>query len=156
MENIQIKVPAGTTKKKKMIGRGTGSGHGKTSCRGHNGQNSRSGGGVRPGFEGGQMPLYRRIARRGFSNSRFKKEYNIVNVRDLVSFEDGSTVDKEALINIGKIRHKNLPIKLLGDGDLDKKLVVKLDKISKIAKEKVEKCGGEVTIEEKEKEVGKE
>jgi len=149
MDELKIIVPIGTTKKRKIVGRGCGSGHGGTSCKGNNGQNCRAGGGVRPGFEGGQMPLYRRIARRGFSNSRFKTKYEIINLCDLEKIEDGAVVNKELLIDKCIIVKKRLPVKLLGNGDITKKITVDLDKVSKSAQGKIEKAGGSVIIKTK-------
>jgi len=143
---MNIIVPRGTTKKKKMVGRGIGSGHGGTSCKGNNGQNCRSGGKVRTGFEGGQMPLYRRVARRGFSNIRFKDIFTIINLLDLEDFEDGTVITKDFLLQTGIVRKKGLPVKLLGDGEIVKKLTIDLDKVSKTAQEKIEKAGGSVIM----------
>ena len=125
-------------------GRGVGSGNGKTAGRGHKGQNSRSGGGVRPGFEGGQMPLYRRLPKRGFNNSRFASHYIEINVQDLEIFADGTTVDSALLADTGilSVAKVNDGIKVLGTGELTKKLVVKAKKFSASAKEKIEKAGG--------------
>lgn len=145
----QLKVPAGAVKKKRIVGRGNGSTRGGTSGRGSNGQNARSGGGVRPGFEGGQMPLYRRIARRGFSNYPFKVEYKTVNIRVLENaFSDGDTVNLESLKQKGIIKGKNVKVKILGEGDLSRKLTVDVDKVSAGAKEKIEKAGGNVVVKE--------
>ena len=142
----ELRAVEGATKAPKRKGRGTGSGNGTTAGRGMNGQNSRSGGGVRLGFEGGQMPLYRRIARRGFSNYWFKKEFAIVNLRDLEErFSDGETVNKETLVLKGLANKADELIKVLGDGELTKKLTVAVDKVSASAKEKIEKAGGSVT-----------
>jgi len=125
-------------------GRGVGSGNGKTAGRGHKGQNSRSGGGVRPGFEGGQMPLYRRLPKRGFNNTRFASHYIEINVQDLENFADGTTVDSALLADTGilSVAKVNDGIKVLGTGELTKKLVVKAKKFSASAKEKIEKAGG--------------
>jgi len=125
-------------------GRGVGSGNGKTAGRGHKGQNSRSGGGVRPGFEGGQMPLYRRLPKRGFNNTRFASSYIEINVQDLETFADGTTVDSALLADTGilSVAKVNDGIKVLGMGELTKKLVVKAKKFSASAKEKIEKAGG--------------
>ena len=125
-------------------GRGVGSGNGKTAGRGHKGQNSRSGGGVRPGFEGGQMPLYRRLPKRGFNNTRFASHYIEINVQDLEIFADGTTVDSALLADTGilSVAKVNDGIKVLGTGVLTKKLVVKAKKFSASAKEKIEKAGG--------------
>lgn len=125
-------------------GRGVGSGNGKTAGRGHKGQNARSGGGVRPGFEGGQMPLYRRLPKRGFNNSRFASSYIEINVSDLENFAEGTTVDSALLADTGilSVAKVNDGIKVLGNGVLTKKLVVKAKKFSASAKEKIEKAGG--------------
>ena len=143
----ELRAPKNSTKKKKIVGRGQGSNRGGTSGKGHKGQNARSGGGVRPGFEGGQMPLYRRIARRGFKNYPFKQEFHIVNVSSLEKrFKDGDTVNAESLVKIGLIRDTKLPVKVLGTGDLSKKLNVTADKVSEGAKAKIEKAGGSVEV----------
>ena len=130
----------------KRIGRGIGSGLGKTSGKGHKGQWARSGGGVRPGFEGGQMPLTRRIPKRGFKN-HFTAEYVTINVGALNDFKDESVIDLELLLNAGLVR-KDAPygLKVLGDGELEKKLVVKAAKFTKAAAEKIEKAGGKAEI----------
>ena len=146
MSEFLLVVPKGARKNKKRIGRGSSSGTGCTAGKGNKGQNCRSGGGVRPGFEGGQMPLYRRIARRGFSNYPFKKEYLILNVDDLEKYKSGDTVSKKTLLEKGIIAKKNLPIKLLGRGEIKKKLIIELDKVSKQAKDKIVGQGGEVKI----------
>ncbi|MCF6463030.1 50S ribosomal protein L15 [Clostridium sp. Cult1] len=137
----------GGTQKRKRIGRGIGSGHGKTSGKGHKGQKSRSGGGVRPGFEGGQMPLIRRLPKRGFTNI-FAKEYAIINVNDLNRFEDNTVITPELLINEGVIKRGKAidGVKILGDGDINKKLTVKAHKFSKMAAEKIEAAGGKVEV----------
>lgn len=140
---MMLKAPE--RKQKKRIGRGPGSGNGKTAGRGHKGQNARSGGGVRPGFEGGQMPLYRRIARRGFSNYPFKVVYDVVNLKDLErAFADGDVVTPDALKAKRLIRSKSLNIKILGNGELSKKLTVQGLELSSAAKEKIEKAGGTI------------
>lgn len=141
----QIKAPANATKTKRVVGRGRGCTKGGTCGRGYNGQNSRSGGGVRPGFEGGQMPLYRRIARRGFSNYPFKKEYHVLNLEVLqAKYESGETVNLETLKEKNIIsRHTDL-VKILSRGELDKKLTVELEKVSAKAKEKIVGAGGTV------------
>ena len=130
----------------KRIGRGIGSGLGKTSGKGHKGQWARSGGGVRPGFEGGQMPLTRRVPKRGFKN-HFTAEYVTINVGALNDFKDESVIDLELLLNAGLVR-KDAPygLKVLGDGELDKKLVVKAAKFTKAAADKIEKAGGKAEI----------
>jgi len=118
-----------SVKKRKRVGRGCGSGHGKTSCRGSKGQNSRSGGGVRPGFEGGQMPLYRRVPKRGFT-SVFKKNYSIVNIGRLDIFKDGDVVTQKELIDKGIIKKLGYGVKILAKGGLNKKLTIKANKFS--------------------------
>ena len=132
-------------KTRKRVGRGPGSGHGKTSCRGHKGQKSRSGGGTRPGFEGGQMPLYRRLPKRGFNNASFAVRYAIVNVSELNSnFDSGQTVTPEMLLEKGIINKMLSGVKVLGNGSLDKKLTVKAHKVSQSAQEKIEAAKGQV------------
>lgn len=135
----------GAKKKRKRIGCGEGSGHGKTSCRGHKGQKSRSGSGKRPWFEGGQMPLQRRVPKRGFYN-RFRTIYQIVNVKDLERFPADANVDVKGLLNIGLINKKGLRVKLLGAGGIDRPLKIEVHACTKKAKELVEKAGGEVRI----------
>ena len=132
-----------STKARKRIGRGPGSGNGKTSGKGHKGQNARSGGGVRPGFEGGQLPLYRRLSKRGFNNYEFRTVYSTVNVSDLNRFEDGTVVDLALLKEVGLIKKELDGVKVLGNGDLTKKLTVKANNFSKTAKDKIENIGGE-------------
>ena len=141
--NIQTLSPAPNSRKtQKRLGRGIGSGIGKTSGKGHKGQNARSGGGVRPGFEGGQIPLIRRLPKRGFTN-QFKKVYAIVNVEDLNRFEDGAVVDMATLLETNLIgKAEAYGVKVLGNGELTKKLTVKADKFTAQAKEKIEKAGG--------------
>ncbi len=140
-----IRVPAGATRQKKRIGRGPGSGTGKTSGKGHKGQRARSGGGVRPGFEGGQMPLYRRIARRGFSNYRFKIEYLPVNLDRLsAAFDAGTEVDLDALKEKGLVSRNATYVKVLGRGEIDKALTIKGLKVSSGARSKIEAAGGSV------------
>ena len=146
MSDFNLIAPAGACKQKRRVGRGSSSGLGSTAGKGNKGQQSRSGGKVYVGFEGGQMPLYRRIARRGFSNYWFKKEFAIVNLRDLEArFADGETVNKETLVSKGLANKADELIKVLGDGELTKKLTVAVDKVSASAKEKIEKAGGSVT-----------
>ena len=137
----ELKKPEGSTKAPKRIGRGQGTGQGTTAGRGMNGQNSRSGGGVRLGFEGGQMPLYRRLPKRGFNN-KWAKEYAEVNVKDLDRFEDGTEVDLGVLLAAGLVGKQLDGLKVLGNGELTKKLTVKADKFTASAKEKIEKAGG--------------
>lgn len=129
----------------KRKGRGPGSGDGKTAGRGHKGQNSRSGGGVRPGFEGGQMPLQRRIPKRGFTNI-FKKNYSIVNVKDLERFDDDTVVTPALLIESGLIKSVQDGVKVLGDGELTKRLVVKAHKVSRTAESKIAARGGRIEV----------
>ncbi|MBQ4599373.1 MAG: 50S ribosomal protein L15 [Clostridia bacterium] len=126
-------------------GRGTGSGNGKTAGKGHKGQNARSGGGVRPGFEGGQLPLYRKLPKRGFYN-RFAKEYSVVNVEALNKFEDGAVVDLAALAAAGVVSQPKSALKILGKGELAKKLTVKAAVFSASAKEKIEAAGGKIEV----------
>ena len=133
-------------KARKRVGRGQGSGTGKTSGKGHKGQNARSGGGVRPGFEGGQLPLFRRLSKRGFNNYNFKKVYATVNVGDLERFDEGTTVTKELLIEVGLVKKELDGIKILGNGDLTKKLTVKANKFSSSAKAKIENVGGTTEV----------
>lgn len=140
----QINAPFGANTKKKIVGRGYGS-KGRHSGRGNNGQNARSGGGVRPGFEGGQMPLYRRIARRGFSNAPFKVEYEVVSLDDIsVRFENGETVNTETLKERGLLKGHDALAKILSNGDLTKKVIVEGVKLSAGAAEKVTAAGGEI------------
>ena len=135
----------GSTAAQKRLGRGTGSGLGKTSGKGHKGAKARSGGGKRPGFEGGQMPLYRRVPKRGFTNI-FGTEYAEVNVERLEVFENGATVDAKALLEKKIIRKELDGVKILGGGELTKKLTVKAAKFSESAKEKIEKAGGKAEV----------
>ena len=136
----------GSVKEAKRKGRGAGSGHGKTAGKGHKGQNARSGGGVRPGFEGGQMPLQRRLPKRGFRNYPFRKEYQIVNIDFLNVFEDNTVVTAEELLSKGFIDNLETAVKILGDGILEKKLTVKANKFSESAKQKIEAAGGKVEV----------
>lgn len=141
-----ISSPEGARVKSKRLGRGIGSGLGKTSGKGHKGQWARSGGGVRPGFEGGQMPLIRRIPKRGFNN-QFKKVYSIVNVCDLEQFEDGAVVTAEVLLESGVLsKIESYGIKILGNGSLTKKLTVQANKFTKSAAEIIEKAGGKAEV----------
>jgi len=145
MKLSELRPSEGSRKKRKRVGRGSGSGHGKTSCRGSKGQNSRSGGGVRPGFEGGQMPLTRRLPKRGFYN-RFRKDIIAVNIEQLKRFTEGSVVDAEALLGSGIIKRKGDGIKILGKGDIDYPLTVKVNNVSRSAREKIEASGGSVEV----------
>ncbi|MFW6011861.1 MAG: 50S ribosomal protein L15 [Desulfosalsimonas sp.] len=135
----------GVKKSRKRLGRGVASGQGKTGGRGTKGLNSRSGGGVRPGYEGGQMPIQRRLPKRGFRNM-FKKEFSIVNTRDLNRFEAGSRVDAEVLRSAGIVGSSRKPVKLLGQGDLSVAVDVKVSAVSKSARQKVEAAGGSVEV----------
>ncbi|MEE9418234.1 MAG: 50S ribosomal protein L15 [Desulfatiglandaceae bacterium] len=135
----------GSRKGKKRVGRGPGSGHGKTSCRGHKGQKARSGGGPRPGFEGGQMPLQRRLPKRGFTNI-FKKQYNIISVKDLSRFAPNSSVDADVLKEAGLVKKVKDGIKILGGGDISHPVTVRAHMASKTAREKIEAAGGKVEV----------
>jgi large subunit ribosomal protein L15 len=143
MNLSSLKPPAGSRKKRKRVGRGDGSGHGGTSCKGHKGQNARSGGGTRPGFEGGQMPLARRLPKRGFRNI-FRKNIIAVNIEQLNKFPAGSVVDAESLIRAGLVNRKSDGIKLLGRGIIDYPLSVKVDMVSQGARAKIEAAGGSI------------
>jgi len=145
MKIHELQPAPGSRQTRKRVGRGVGSGMGKTSTRGHKGQNARSGGGVRPGFEGGQNPLYRRLPKRGFNNP-FRKEYAIVNLDQLNGFADGTEVTPEILINSGIIKNPLAGIKILGEGDLTVKLSVKANKFSKSAVEKITAAGGTAEV----------
>jgi len=136
-----LKVPKGAKKRKKIVGRGDGSGHGKTACRGNKGQRSRSGGGVRRGFEGGQMPLYRRVPKRGFT-SRSKENISVINIEKLNCFKDGSVVNLESLMEKGMLKSQNALVKILGMGELKKKLKVRVHSFSKSATQKIIDAGG--------------
>lgn len=145
MKLHQLSQPKGARKAAKRVGRGIGSGSGKTCGRGHKGQKSRSGGGVRRGFEGGQMPLMRRLPKRGFYNL-FRKEYAIVNIRDLDRFSEGEEVNPQTLKEKGIIKNINTEIKVLGEGELSKKLTVCAQKFSKAAEEKILAASGEIKV----------
>ena len=134
------------SKNRKRIGRGPGSGNGKTAGKGHKGQNARSGGGVRPGFEGGQLPLYRRLSKRGFNNYNFRTVYTTVNVSDLERFDEGTVVTVELLKEVGLVTKELDGVKVLGNGKLSKKLTVKANKFSETAKEKIENVGGTIEV----------
>ena len=147
MSELVLSAPQGANKKKRIVGRGSSSGRGTTAGRGNKGQQSRSGGKTYVGFEGGQMPLYRRIARRGFSNYPYRKEYAVVNLELIAAkFAEGDTVNRESLIEKGLLKKSALFVKILGNGDVDKKLNVCADKVSAGAKEKIEKAGGSVSV----------
>ena len=141
----ELKPAAGSNRKRKRVGRGDGSGHGKTSCRGHKGQGARSGGGTKPGFEGGQMPLQRRLPKRGFHNP-FRIEVSVVNLTQLESFPSGAEVTPESLCAQGLVRGKNRRIKILGDGSLSKPLTIKAHGFSAKAKAKIEASGGKTEV----------
>ena len=145
MKLHELSPAEGSTKKAFRKGRGTGSGNGKTAGKGHKGQNARSGGGVKPGFEGGQLPLYRKLPKRGFYN-RFGKTYAIVNVSSLNKFEDDTVVDLAALVNGGLVNDVCDGIKILGNGEMTKKLTVKAAIFSTAAKEKIEAAGGKTEV----------
>lgn len=146
MKLNELKYNEGSKKDIKRLGRGSSSGTGKTSGRGENGQKKRSGGGVRPGFEGGQLPLYRRLPKRGFSNAMFKTRYAVINVSDLNRFENGTEVTPELLFEMGIIKKQLSGIKVLGNGELEKKLTVRAHVFSDVAKEKIEKAGGKAEV----------
>ena len=146
MKLHELQPAAGSAKQAWRKGRGAGSGNGKTAGKGHKGQNARSGGGVRPGFEGGQLPLYRKLPKRGFNNSKFATVYAIVNVSALNVFEDGAVVDVNALLAKKIIRKANDGLKILGNGELTKKLTVKAAVFSASAKEKIEAAGGKTEV----------
>ena len=138
-----LPISEGANRSRKRIGRGRGSGHGKTAGRGMNGQNSRSGGGVRVGFEGGQMPLYRKLPKRGFNNKKFTTDYDVVNVGALAKIEDTEIINRVALIKAGLIRRNAKLIKILGTGETQKALKVEADKFSSSAQKKIEAAGGQ-------------
>ena len=142
----ELRAPRGSRKKKKRLGRGESSGLGKTSGKGEKGQNARSGGGVRPGFEGGQLPLFRRLSKRGFNNYEFRTVYSTVNVSDLNRFEDGTVVDTALLKEVGLIKKELDGVKVLGSGELTKKLTVKANAFTKSAQEKIETIGGKTEV----------
>ncbi len=133
----------GSKRPRKRIGRGPGSGRGKTSTRGHKGYKARSGSGAKPGFEGGQMPLQRRIPKRGFTNI-FRKEFGIVNVQDLERFDAGATVNRDSLVEVGLVASKFKQVKVLGNGEITKSLTVSVDKLSESARKKIEAAGGKI------------
>ena len=145
MKLHELRAVPGATKAPKRKGRGTATGQGKTAGRGMNGQKSRSGGGVRPGFEGGQMPLYRRIPKRGFTNI-WATEYTVLNVEDLNRFDAGTVVTPELIKEVGMAKQVKDGIKILGNGTLEKKLTVKAHKFSKTAVEKIESAGGKAEV----------
>lgn len=139
-----VKPRPGAKKRRKRIGCGESSGHGKTSCKGHKGQKARAGAGIRPGFEGGQMPLHRRLPKKGFSNVQFRDVYEVVNVSSLNLFEDGSVINEESLREKGIVNRNCDAIKILGSGDLTRKLTIEIKSVSASAREKIEKAGGTI------------
>ena len=146
MKLHELSPQEGSVKENFRKGRGPGSGNGKTAGKGHKGQNARSGGGVRPGFEGGQLPLYRKLPKRGFNNFLFTKKYAVINVQSLNKFDDGEVVDNAALLMKGIINNVNDGVKVLGEGELTKKLTVKAAVFSAAAKEKIEAAGGKTEV----------
>ena len=146
MKLHELSPQEGSTKEKFRKGRGAGSGNGKTAGKGHKGQNARSGGGVRPGFEGGQLPLYRKLPKRGFNNFRFSKKYAVINVQSLNKFNNGDVVDCGALIAAGIINNCFDGVKVLGEGEISKSLTVKAAVFSATAKEKIEAVGGKTEV----------
>ena len=146
MKLHELKAAPGSRKEKRRVGRGIGSGLGKTSGRGHKGQGARSGGTKGPAFEGGQLPIHMRLPKRGFNNAEFHKEYAIVNVKDLSRFEAGSTVTPESLLEAGVIRKMKVGVKILGDGELNVALTVKAHRFSESAVKKIEAAGGKAEV----------
>jgi len=146
MLNYEITSVVGKRKARRRVGRGTGSGHGKTSGRGHKGSRSRAGAMLRSLYEGGQMPLFRRLPKRGFSNYNFRTQFEIVNVSQLERFDDGADVDVEQLSNVGLIGGCKSKVKILGDGELTKKLQVTAHKFSRTAEQKIIGCGGTTKV----------
>ena len=146
MKLHELRPSEGAFKTSKRVGRGTGSGLGKTSGKGHKGQNARSGGGVRPGFEGGQLPLFRRLPKRGFTNAQFKTTYAVINLSDLNNFEDGAVVTPELLKEMGLLKNQLDGVKVLGNGTLEKKVTVKAHSFSEKAYKEIEKLGGKAEV----------
>ena len=146
MKLHELEAKYGSTKNRKRVGRGQGSGTGKTSGKGEKGQNARSGGGVRPGFEGGQLPLFRRLAKRGFNNYNFRTVYSTVNVEDLNRFEDDTVVTTQLLKEVGLIRKELDGVKVMGNGELNKKLTVKANAFTRSAIEKINNNGGKTEV----------
>ena len=146
MKLHELSPQEGSVKNRFRKGRGAGSGNGKTAGKGHKGQNARSGGGVRPGFEGGQLPLYRKLPKRGFNNYRFGKKFAVINVQSLNKFNDGEVVDCAALLSAGIIHNVFDGVKVLGEGEIAKKLTVKAAVFSAQAKEKIEAAGGKTEV----------
>ena len=145
MKLNELLPPDGSRGTRKRVGRGVGSGQGKTAGRGSKGHNSRSGGGVRPGFEGGQMPLHRRLPKGGFTNI-FKKKIAVINIRDLARFESGSIVDEAALLRAGLVKGQRDGIKLLGQGEIKIPLTIKVNEVSQNAREKIIAAGGNIEV----------
>ncbi|MBU0986097.1 MAG: 50S ribosomal protein L15 [Proteobacteria bacterium] len=145
MKLNELSPPSGSRRPRKRLGRGVGSGQGKTAGKGTKGQNSRSGGNVRPGFEGGQNPIHRRLPKRGFTNI-FKKKIEIINIRDLAELESGSMVDETVLVGLGLVKGRRDGIKLLGHGEINIPLTIKVNEASKSAREKVEAAGGKIEV----------
>ena len=145
MKLNELSPPKGSRRPRKRVGRGVGSGKGKTAGRGTKGYNSRSGGGVRPGFEGGQTPLHRRLPKRGFTNI-FKKKIEVINIRDLAKFESGIVVDEVALIRAGLVKGRRDGIKLLGHGEIKTPLTIKVNMLSKSARKKIIEAGGNIEV----------
>ena len=146
MKLHELQPNEGSVQTRKRVGRGAGSGLGKTSGKGHKGQNARTGGGVRLGFEGSQLPLFRRLSKRGFNNYNFRTNYATINVSDLEGFEDGTEVTVELLLDTGLVKKELDGVKVLGSGELTKKLVVKANAFSETAKAKIEKNGGKAEV----------
>ena len=146
MQLHTMKPRPGSRHRTKRLGIGESSGHGKTSGKGHKGQKARSGGSIRLGFEGGQMPLIRRLPKRGFNNANFKKNYAIVNLDDLNDFADGVTIDETALLESNLIRGKYFGVKILARGEITKKIIIEADKVTDAARVKIEALGGSITL----------
>ena len=146
MKLHELEKNVGATSRRKIVGRGRGSGLGKTSGKGHKGQNARSGGGVRAVFEGGQTPLFRRIPKKGFKNDRFATTYAVINVSDLNRFENGTVVSPALLKEVGLLKNQLDGVKVLGNGKLEKKLTIQANKFSKTAVEKIEKSGSKIEV----------
>jgi large subunit ribosomal protein L15 len=147
MKLHELKNTPGAVHRRKRVGCGEGGGHGKTSGKGGKGQTARSGGSIRPGFEGGQMPLYRKLPHRGFNNKNFKAVFSVVNVSDLARFDDSVTeIDAQLLAQVGITRDASLPVKVLGNGELARAIKVTAAKFSGTAKEKIEKAGGQALV----------
>ena len=146
MKLHELEKNPGAKQDKRRVGRGPGSGLGKTCGKGHKGQNARSGGGVKATFEGGQLPLYRRLPKRGFTNAKFKVEYAVINISDLNRFEDGTTVTPALLKETGLVKKQLAGIKILGNGELEKKLTIQANKFTASAIEKIEKSGSKAEV----------